>query len=158
MKGAERFVGVRFTMAACMQCHEQKRASNACQTCHREIRADRAPPSHLTNWQADHGKWGGTAQQRAEQHCDLCHTQQSFCTDCHAKTEPASHKHLWMERHGALARNDRERAEQHCDLCHDDQVFCDRCHREEMPRSHDTLWRLKSHGVMAAMDRKSCQV
>jgi hypothetical protein len=156
MKGSERFVGVRFTMAACMQCHQQKGGNNACQTCHREIRAELAPPSHQTNWRADHGKLGGTAQDRAEQHCDLCHADQAFCTECHAKTPPASHKHLWKERHGALAANDRAKAEAHCDMCHDDQIFCDRCHREEKPRSHDTMWRLKTHGVMAAMDRKSC--
>lgn len=158
MKGTERFVGVRFTMAACMQCHQQKGGNNACQTCHRELRADRAPPSHESNWRADHGKLGATAQDRAEQHCDLCHADQAFCTECHAKTPPASHKHLWKERHGALAANERAKAEAHCDMCHDDQIFCDRCHREEMPRSHDTLWRLRSHGVMAAMDRKSCAV
>lgn len=112
MKGEDRFVGLRFSMGACMSCHQQKGARNSCDACHRDIRTDARPPSH---------------------------------------------EKLWKEVHGQLARSDREKAEQHCDLCHDDQAFCDRCHRDEAPRSHNQLWRLKSHGVMAAMDRKSCQ-
>lgn len=158
MKGAERFVGLRFTMAACMSCHEQKGADNGCATCHTTIRADVAPASHLVAWRETHGKLAGTPHDRAANQCDLCHQDQAWCSDCHQKTPPASHAHLWKERHGALARNDRDRLAGRCDLCHDDQAYCDRCHREEPPRSHDTLWRHKSHGVMAALDRASCEV
>lgn len=113
MKGTDRFVGIRFSMGACMTCHQEKGGRTTCDTCHRDVRTD---------------------------------------------VKPASHSKLWKEVHGQLSRSAREKAEQHCDLCHDDQAFCDRCHRDEPPRSHNQLWRLKSHGIMATLDRRSCAV
>jgi hypothetical protein len=156
-KGAERFVGMRFTMAACMDCHAKKGGSNACQVCHAEIRDGVAPPSHRDgDWRGVHGKLWASDAARTAAHCELCHKETASCDACHKQTKPASHEQLWKERHGQVAMSARDRQEGHCDLCHDDRAFCDRCHREERPRSHDNLWRLKTHGVMAAMDRNSC--
>ena len=157
MKGPARFTGLRFDMGACMSCHQQKGAKNSCETCHRDLRTNVPPPNHMERWREVHGQLAGSPQARAEQHCDLCHTEPQYCDRCHQNTPPRSHTNgLWKEVHGQVARSSRERAEQHCDMCHDDRQFCDRCHRDEMPRSHNNLWRVKTHGVMAAMDRASC--
>ncbi len=96
--------------------------------------------------------------------CMACHLQNSVsnaCETCHLQIRqdvaPLSHHHLWKERHGDLAHSKLERQEGRCDLCHTQPQWCEKCHREEPPKSHTNLWRQRTHGVMAAIDRTSCQ-
>jgi len=121
--------------------------SASCAPCHGQMKGT----ERFTGLRFDMGACMSCHQQKgASNACQTCHK------DVRTDVAPANHRQLWKEVHGQLARSDRDRAEQHCDLCHDDRQFCDRCHRDEMPRSHNNLWRVKTHGVMAAMDRKSC--
>lgn len=97
--------------------------------------------------------------------CVACHRQACAsvtCEACHCEIRqdvaPDTHRHLWKERHGLFARSAAERAAGRCDLCHAQPQWCETCHREEPPRSHTNLFRTRTHGVLAAMDRASCQV
>ncbi len=96
--------------------------------------------------------------------CVACHRQKGgkdACETCHAMLSkdvaPDSHKHLWKERHGQEARSKAGREEGRCDLCHDRPEWCERCHKEEPPPSHNNLWRLRTHGILAGIDRQLCQ-
>jgi len=115
-----------------------------------------------------HGEMKGTERTQGRMFwmdsCMACHLQNgasNACETCHLQVRqdvaPESHHHLWKERHGDLARSKLERQEGRCDLCHTQPQWCEKCHREEPPKSHTNLWRQRTHGVMAAIDRTSCQ-
>lgn len=131
----------------CEICHSD---SAWCDRCHQTT----PPASHALGWQSAHGRAALSRSQR----CEMCHTDPQACVACHLKTAPASHGTLWKERHGTLARTVRGRMEGRCDLCHLDPNFCEKCHAVEPPRNHTHLFRTRTHGVMAAIDRTSCQV
>ena len=99
--------------------------------------------------------------------CVACHLQKGGsdqCQACHAEIRkdraPGTHQHLWKQRHGQMARSREQLVEGRCDLCHDRPTFCDACHRDvsQKPASHTNLWRIKTHGIMASIDRKQCMV
>jgi hypothetical protein len=131
-----------------------------CETCHRDpAYCDRChqttrPASHGPGWIEGHG----TASILRTQRCEQCHVDPQECVSCHVTTPPASHRHLWRERHGEVALSVRGREQGRCDLCHLDPNFCQRCHAVEPPRNHTHLFRTKTHGILAAMDRTTCQV
>jgi hypothetical protein len=133
-----------------------------------EIRFRHAPHAK-TACAACHGEMKGTDRRQGlvlcMDQCVACHVQAcapNECETCHCEirkdVEPASHRHLWKERHGQAARWDAERTDGRCTLCHTEPAWCERCHREEPPRSHTNLFRTRTHGVLAAIDRSSCQV
>lgn len=128
--------GPMFTKSQCMTCHTQKGASTDCATCHREIRKEVPPESHRHLWRERHGGLVRSADEVAQQYCDLCHTRPNFCADCHRDTAPRNHTELFRHTtHGFLAATDRNS----CRTCHDTD-FCERCHSETAPRSHRGSW------------------
>jgi hypothetical protein len=132
----------------CARCHSDPQF---CDRCHQTT----MPASHASpDWHSIHGALALSRQVR----CEMCHADPQFCDRCHQVTPPDSHRHLWIERHGAEARTAFGRKQNNCQLCHHDPTFCERCHQLEPPRSHTYLFRTRTHGVMAAMDRRSCQV
>jgi hypothetical protein len=99
------------------------------------------------------------------ENCMACHAAKGVrttCQSCHAQIDvdqkPATHERLWRQRHGQLARSKKQYEEGRCGLCHDKPTFCEVCHRDEKPANHTNLWRIRTHGVMAAIDRSTCQV
>jgi hypothetical protein len=129
-------------------------ATTACETCH-----ETAPGGGL----AGPGRVRGHLfsmdtcvachdAKRAKNSCDACHRV------LREDVAPADHAHLWKQRHGLFTRTATDRRERHCDDCHRQPQWCEKCHRDEAPANHTNLFRLKTHGVLAAMDRASCQV
>ncbi len=153
-----RKAGERYTMAECMECHTQSQAPNECRTCHERLDVSVKPSSHANRWDEVHGHTANRLRLTETQHdCSMCHNEPQYCTDCHKVTEPKSHKHLWKQRHGQLVRAAGGDLPANCTLCHDQRTFCESCHLDEPPRNHTALFRTRTHGVMAAMDRRSCQ-
>lgn len=130
----------------CVLCHAD---AGWCDRCHQHT----PPASHDRGWRGAHG---AAALARAER-CEMCHTDPQQCVACHLVTPPASHGQLWKQRHGPIARTVAGRQEGRCDLCHLDPNYCERCHAVEAPRNHTHLFRTRTHGVLAAIDRTSCQ-
>lgn len=150
--------GKRYSMAECMDCHTQNQASNECSVCHERTNTNTMPASHDRRWQEAHGYASNRLRLTEIQHkCSLCHNEPQFCTDCHKVTEPKSHKHLWKQRHGQIVRAAGGDFPRSCLLCHNQRTFCESCHLDESPRNHTALFRTRTHGVMAATDRRSCQ-
>jgi hypothetical protein len=115
------------TMAAtdfsCMTCHKQ----SFCQDCHEGDNLDRL--THPLNFEFTHA----LAAQGKERECAVCHTQRSFCIDCHRDNLVLPHNHTsgWTNlidggRHRLEAASDLE----NCMACHEqnaDQI-CQPCH------------------------------
>ena len=145
------------TKAECMQCHQERGASNACQTCHMRIRHDVAPADHATGWEGRHGATLRVAQANGTQpNCHYCHADSSFCNDCHNKQLPASHQFGWELGHGRRVLSAGGPAQARCTFCHQDQSFCDDCHMTTQPSSHKHMW-MRRHGVMVRAQSVSGQ-
>lgn len=121
----------------------------ACERCHAGVaQSDALVPGRFTRFtMAD---------------CTSCHAQSGVadsCSTCHTQLDvdvaPATHGHNWMRRHGQIVRADGGATVDDCNLCHTEQS-CIGCHRDEPPSSHTNAFRLRTHGVMAAMDRDAC--
>lgn len=138
------------TQNECSLCHKEP---NDCMACHMAT----PPASHAMRWQERHGLsvqgLGGGFPER----CALCHTGSRWCDDCHQVTKPQSHKQLWNLRHGQIVRAAGGYLPEECAFCHKTRSFCDRCHLDEAPRSHTNLFSTRTHGVLASIDRRSCQ-
>lgn len=148
MAGTQRRAQRPYTMAGCMQCHQEKGASLACQTCHVRTRQNVAPPNHAMAWEARHGPAVRTTQAGGlEPTCHYCHTQPAFCNDCHFKQLPSSHAFGWEIGHGRRVLSAGGPGEARCTFCHQDQSFCDDCHMSTQPSSHKHLW-IRRHGTM----------
>lgn len=148
-----------YSMAECSQCHTQRQAPNECATCHQELRTTSVPPSHDTRWKRAHGRafyQRNPVAVTADQ-CEMCHTSQSYCDRCHQVEQPLSHKKLWKTRHGQIVRAARGSESARCDYCHTQPAFCESCHLAEQPRDHTHIFRIRTHGVMASLDRERCQ-
>ncbi|MCC6487883.1 MAG: hypothetical protein IT364_10320, partial [Candidatus Hydrogenedentes bacterium] len=66
----------------------------------------------------------------------LCHTDQSFCDDCHTTAAPDSHTASWRRKtHGMQASFDRN----NCSVCHEEDS-CLKCHSNTEPESHRQAW------------------
>lgn len=124
-------------MDACMDCHAERKASNACSVCHTRIGVDGAPSNHDRLWTARHGQVvrRGAPEGYAEQ-CSLCH-EDSSCLGCHADQAPRDHTQFWRNGpgHGLAAALDRVR----CQTCHTSDT-CIACHTSNAPRSHRGGW------------------
>ena len=101
-------------MAACLTCHDGKRAKNACATCHTN---KAAPANHKSkDWVVAH-----PAMQR-KLDCSKCHGwTANYCAECHTR-RPRSHGADWRKKHGLAVKTRRN-----CEACHQ-PAFCIRCH------------------------------
>jgi hypothetical protein len=114
------------SMKDCMDCHvgrrePAKRGPTVCEGCHRVWRQDKKPDNHRIDWQRVHGS---LAVEQFETNCGYCHTNKTFCLDCHMTTPPRSHTLFFKNRgHGFWAETDR----MNCLPCHK-QDFCLECH------------------------------
>ncbi len=94
--------------------------------------------------------------------CHREHGQSLACATCHttidATWRPKSHSGQWQKRHGACANGQSERSEDRCELCHQDATGCNACHQQMAPDDHTQTFRVRSHGLMASIDRTRCQV
>ena len=165
-------------MQNCLNCHEHKEAYNEgrCGDCHRDLKRYRLEPittfSHQGNFVAQHSR----AARASADACAQCHDQ-SFCTDCHAKTVSTRieikfpeqvesrfiHRDDFVGRHMIEAQAD----EASCRRCHG-VSFCDDCHRANNltpfgtnPRDpHPMGWSFPGsanfHGPAARRDIASC--
>ena len=148
MAGTQRQARKLYDMAVCMQCHQERGASNACQTCHAQIRQDVAPADHQVAWETRHGPAVRSTQAGGlEPTCHYCHKQPAFCNDCHFQQLPTSHNFGWELGHGRRVLSAGGPGEARCTFCHQDQSFCDDCHMTTQPSSHKHLW-MRRHGVM----------
>jgi len=97
--------------------------------------------------------------------CTSCHEaagdSPADCSLCHAELDsdvaPSSHAQLWTRLHGQAVRADTGASVDDCSLCHGREE-CVSCHEEEPPANHTNVWRLRTHGVVAAIDRDNCAV
>jgi len=127
----------KMASATCANCHAQP----SCRTCHQDspdpaIQAlptpqaggpagvvfhGEVPSVHPPGWATAHGPQAGTSSDG----CVGCHTNQSFCMDCHQGPQIAAfHVENFRERHSASAYgNDLD-----CTSCHNTEVFCRGCH------------------------------
>lgn len=104
----------------CAVCHTK----SYCQDCHKDT-------FHTPKWMAEHSK-GFKARPAI---CKECHTQPSFCVECHKGAEPKSHTPDWIHRHALELRVSRD-SQQACTTCHE-QSFCTSCHEGKRPKSHE---------------------
>lgn len=109
----------------CATCHQPQ----FCQQCHEGDNLDRL--THPLNYQFTHA----LEAQGKEKQCAVCHTEQSFCIECHRDNQimPHNHKAGWTNnfpndggRHKVEALNDLEA----CMACHEQnaQQVCQPCH------------------------------
>jgi hypothetical protein len=147
-----------FDMDGCMRCHAEKSVSNQCGTCHSLLDVGVAPPSHSYQWKIRHGDAATLGRHTATANrCDMCHAEPQDCDRCHQVEAPRSHRRLWTQRHGQIVRAAGGDLPAQCAFCHRDRSYCEKCHLDEKPRSHTALFRTRTHGVLASLDRRSCQ-
>jgi len=109
----------------CQTCHQD----DFCQDCHESENVDER--THPLNWEFTHA----LEAQSAEVTCQSCHSELTFCAECHSQNliMPHSHTPGWVNRiegdggrHRLEALNDI----QTCMSCHvdDADVICGTCH------------------------------
>jgi len=108
----------------------------------------------------------GTGRWLSMDACMNCHEvraepHQNACSVCHAEIRmdvaPGSHHQQWMRMHGQVVRGGSEMRVDDCSMCHT-QATCVTCHQDEPPANHNSVFRLRTHGVIAAIDRENCTV
>ncbi|MHB8876437.1 MAG: cytochrome c3 family protein [Myxococcaceae bacterium] len=124
-------------MALCLECHNHAKDydEGRCSLCHQELNRFPLRPvsdfSHRGDFVREHA-----LSARSTVVCAQCH-EQTFCTDCHAKTVAAKvevkfpervdrvfiHRNDFVSRHQIEARADEAR----CQRCHG-VSFCQSCH------------------------------
>ncbi len=127
------------TMAGCLSCHEhQVQFDNGrCDVCHQDLsRYPLKPIAAFSHW-SDFLKQHSLEARSGEQACAQCH-EQTFCSECHAKTEALRidvrlpervdrafiHRDDFLGRHAIEARAD----EAQCQRCHGTD-YCQSCHK-----------------------------
>lgn len=163
------------TMQACATCHNQDIDQGACSKCHTDLKKYPLKPITELAHTGDFVKQHARAARATADSCAQCHDQ-SFCSDCHAKTvatrieikftENAKsdfiHRGDYLTRHSIEARADQAS----CQRCHG-QSFCTKCHEAwnvgpggSNPRSpHPAGWSYPgptSHAVPARRDIVAC--
>ena len=99
---------------------------------------------------------------RACMDCHAGYGMQNACTECHRTVNedwlPPSHRHGWVRGHGEVVRAGSELSANRCELCHQDATGCNACHTQMPPQSHDQTFRVRTHGLLASIDRSRCAV
>ena len=165
-------------MATCRGCHnhEEDYKAGRCTTCHEDL--SRYPLKPLADFQHEGNfvKEHPRAARASSATCAQCH-EQTFCSDCHAKTTHPQielkfpekvdsdfiHRNDFLGRHSTEARSDPAM----CHRCHSDS-FCNNCHEAQSltPGAkspldpHPTGWSWPAspnfHGPEARRDISSC--
>jgi hypothetical protein len=120
--------------------HRDHGVPEDCTVCHGVDYRDVKPKSHASkqSWLSRHGVMSHAGQQPD---CAACHTEESFCTDCHTSTRPKNHNAIFRDRgHGFAAISNR----QDCATCHR-QDQCQSCHQDAEPRSHTATFKDQGH-------------
>ncbi len=167
--------GMSPSMDSCLTCHEHKAQYDAgkCDVCHKDLTRFKLKPiadfSHRGDWVKNHK----TEARSAGANCETCH-EQTFCSECHAKTVAVKvsflmpervdrtfiHRNDFISRHMVEARAD----ESSCQRCHG-LNFCQACHAQNAlkPGSSTTLdphpagfGEGLKHGPAARQDIVSC--
>jgi len=167
--------GMAPKMAGCLGCHEHQEDWNAgrCETCHLDLSRYPLKPvaafSHQTNWLQNHHFEAVAAPDK----CATCH-EQSFCSECHSKTQglrvdlqlPERTDRAFIHRNDFLSRHSVEAAADpaQCQRCHGVD-FCQSCHQKNglTPGASDGLnphppgfGMGNAHGAAARRDIVSC--
>lgn len=111
---------------SCNLCHNV----NYCQQCHEGDNLDRM--THPLNYEYTHS----LDARGKERECTVCHTERSFCIDCHADNlvMPQNHTGGWANRlDGGRHRIEAENDLENCMSCHeaDAEQVCQKCHSKE---------------------------
>jgi hypothetical protein len=161
------------SMATCLECHQKDWDEGNCALCHRDLSRYAIKPvaafSHGVGFEKNH-----RLQARAQpETCATCH-QQTFCSECHAKTNspridvqlPERVDRSFIHRNDFLSRHPIEASadEATCQRCHGTD-FCQSCHRQNgvVPGAtnglnpHPTGFGVgKAHGAAARQDIVAC--
>lgn len=121
-----------------------------CADCHGDVAAqDEVPLAPLVS-------------KRACMDCHAGHGMQNACSECHRTVDeawlPPSHRHGWVRGHGEVVRAGSDLSANRCELCHQDATGCNACHTQMPPQSHDQTFRVRTHGLLASVDRSRCAV
>lgn len=143
------------SMDLCVACHQEQDGPQECEACHQDIRAEKAPESHLQDWESRHGQ-----ASRLDSSCIYCHAdRQAFCENCHRTQKPRDHVFGWKQgTHGMEAGHNRRQ----CATCHE-TGYCVDCHTTQKPLSHQQAdWmsysRENGHAEAALRNFRSCNV
>jgi hypothetical protein len=165
-------------MDACLSCHEHKQEYSAgrCGGCHLDLRKYRLEPLSTFSHQGDFVRELGASARATAETCAQCH-EQTFCSDCHAKTVSTKievkfpervdsyfiHRNDFISRHAVEAQAEPAT----CRRCHGSS-FCENCHQAQNltpfgsnPRDpHPSGWSFPGsanfHGTAARRDILSC--
>ncbi len=109
----------------CQACHQD----NFCQKCHEGDNLDRQ--THPLNYQFTHA----LDAMGKERECAACHTERSFCIDCHQDNLVMPHNHTagWANQipgDGGRHRLEAQRDLESCMACHEQNAeqVCQTCH------------------------------
>ncbi len=155
----------------CRTCHSKDIAELRCSKCHVSLAEYAMEPTSLFSHQGNYLKEHKEYAQADVSLCAQCHDQ-SYCSDCHSKTEPLKpsikfperldrefiHRGDWITVHRFEARTDSNQ----CLRCHDTR-FCSECHQKEgvsmaaasAADPHPPGW-ATSHGDAARRDTLTC--
>lgn len=121
----------------CDTCHKEDLEAGRCRLCHRRLDLyNRKPESLYSHRKGYFDRHGKEARAFGGEHCSFCHDQ-SYCTDCHARTmtvrpsvrfpervdQHFMHSGDWQGRHVMEARM----SDSSCMKCHG-RSSCDACH------------------------------
>jgi hypothetical protein len=123
----------------------------ACDHCHKGIaESDVVGKDHVASMELCLDCHEGNPK---EADCALCHTK------LRKDMRPKSHVSKTFRReHGTLVSYaDYADASNRCYWCHT-QSGCAECHQTEKPRNHTHTWRVRSHGMVASIDRHRCYI
>ena len=165
-------------MAICLECHQSDYNEGRCMPCHTDLKRLPLRPvayfSHLGEFLKRHKN----AARVEPNTCAQCH-EQSFCSDCHARTVATAvefklperldrqflHRNDYVSRHMIEAKEDPAL----CKRCHG-ASYCQDCHtrsgvsaiaqnaRTPHPAGWTTPGTSSFHGPQARRDIASCQV
>jgi c(7)-type cytochrome triheme protein len=125
-----------------------------CNACHADVEGDDGTLAQL-----------GDRLMMSMDACVACHADTTGppledCAACHAEIRsgvaPPSHRANWKRFHGTVVRGRPSERSDQCALCHK-QSDCADCHHSELPESHNNHFRRRGHGLIASMDRQSCE-
>lgn len=168
------------TMAACMSCHEHQvhYDDGQCGVCHKDLWDRPLKPTSVFAHDGGFLRGHSSAARSAGAACSQCHDQ-TFCSDCHGRTNAVTPEFKMMERVDRLFIHRADFIARHAIEANADPASCSRCHttascetchaaRNRDPGSanprglHPAGWAFPGaaefHGDAARRDIQSCAV
>jgi hypothetical protein len=124
-------------------------AGASCEQCHTGIESAEVVDEALAVSMDDCMSCHAALNVDAGQECATCHTEMDL------DTPPPNHLREWTRLHGLAVRAGMQGPADDCFMCHTEQS-CTSCHQDTEPANHNNMFRLRTHGVVAAMDRDNC--